>query len=169
VVKREPAVLKKPGKDVQARSKLGPITETVIKDIGLKEKSKKTVKRRKEFKDIAEAVKFVAKIADDKKADYIRIIEVGPRLVITDYFILISVSNTRLSSSIAEEIGKTLKQYGLYPLNVNGKPEGNWILMDYDEFVVHIFTDEYRQYYDLERLWRDSKIWSKRIGREAKK
>jgi ribosome-associated protein len=44
------------------------------------------------------------------------------------------------------------------PLSINGISEGNWILMDYDDFVVHIFTDEYRLYYDLERLWRDSKV-----------
>ncbi len=43
-------------------------------------------------------------------------------------------------------------------MNIDGVSEGNWILMDYDDFVVHLFTDEYRLYYDLERLWRDSKV-----------
>lgn len=51
-----------------------------------------------------------------------------------------------------------LKKHGITPLSVNGVSDGNWILMDYDDFVVHIFTDEYRSYYDLERLWRDSKV-----------
>ena len=117
------------------------------------------------LKDINQVIKYIIKIADDKKAGYIKVIEVGPRLIITDYFILISAANTRLTSRISEEISQSLKKYGIYPLNIDGKSEGNWILMDYDDFVVHIFTDEYRQYYDLERLWRDSKIWSMTIGR----
>lgn len=129
----------------------------------------KISKEKKKFKNLSETVKFVAKIAEDKKAGYIKIIEVGPRLVITDYFILVSVSNTRLASSIADEIGQSLKKYGLYPLNINGKNEGNWILMDYDEFVVHIFTDEYMQYYDLERLWRDAKVLLPRAGKKKEK
>jgi ribosome-associated protein len=129
----------------------------------------KLSKEKKKFKNLSETVKFVAKIAEDKKAGYIKIIEVGPRLVITDYFILVSVSNTRLASSIADEIGQSLKKYGLYPLNINGKNEGNWILMDYDEFIVHIFTDEYMQYYDLERLWRDAKVLLPRAGKKKEK
>jgi ribosome-associated protein len=128
----------------------------------------KPSKEKNKFKNLAEAVQFVAKIAEDKKAGYIKIIEVGPRLVITDYFILISVANVRLSSRIADEIGQSLKKYGLYPLSVNGKNEGNWVLMDYDEFVVHIFTDEYMQYYDLERLWRDAKVLLPRAKKREK-
>ena len=103
-------------------------------------------------------MKYVARIADAKKADYIRILNVGPRLAITDYFIIISVKNTRLTKRIEEEIELKLKKQGIYAINIDGISEGNWILMDYDDFVVHIFTDEYRLYYDLERLWRDSKV-----------
>ena len=51
-----------------------------------------------------------------------------------------------------------MKKHGLYAISIDGASEGNWILMDYDEFVIHIFTEEYRLYYDLERLWRDSKL-----------
>jgi ribosome-associated protein len=83
---------------------------------------------------------------------------VGPRLVITDYFLIISAGNSRHTRRIAEEIGQGLAKHKVKPLNISGLTEGNWILMDYDDFVVHIFTEEYRGYYDLERLWRDSKI-----------
>jgi ribosome-associated protein len=107
---------------------------------------------------LLDTVKFVARIADEKKADYIKILNVGLRLVITDYFIIIGVKNIRLTKRIEEEIGMNLKKRGITPLSVNGISDGNWILMDYDDFVVHIFTDEYRSYYDLERLWRDSKV-----------
>ncbi len=103
-------------------------------------------------------IKTLAKIADDKKAGYIKILDMRSRLIITDYFIIIGVKNNRLSRRIEEDIGTYLKKTGKYPINVNGVTEGNWILMDYDEFVIHIFTDEYREYYDLERLWKDSEI-----------
>ena len=107
-------------------------------------------------------VKKAARIADEKKADYIKILDMRSRLIITDYFIIISAKNTRLTRRIEEEICIHLKNNKLYPINISGLAEGNWILVDYDDFVIHIFTDEFRQYYDLERLWKDSKIikWS---------
>ena len=110
------------------------------------------------FKDSSEAAKFAAKVADESKADYIKILNVGPRLAITDYFVIIGAGNTRLTRRIAEDIQANLKKYNIYAMHIEGAAEGNWILIDYDDFVVHIFTDEYRQYYDLERLWRDSKV-----------
>src|SRR3972149_2496051 len=102
-------------------------------------------------------VKFAARIADEKNADYIKILDVSSRLIITNYFIIIGAKNPRLTKRIEEEIELNLKKHGLSAISIDGLNEGNWILMDYDEFVIHIFTDEYRLYYDLERLWRDSK------------
>ncbi len=110
------------------------------------------------LKNGIDAVKRVASIADEKNAEYIKILNVGPRFVITDYFVIISAKNSRLTKRISEDISLNLKKSGLIPLNIDGFSEGNWILMDYDDFVVHIFTEEYRLYYDLERLWRDSKV-----------
>jgi len=105
-----------------------------------------------------DSVKFAARVADERKADYIKILDVSSRLVITDYFIIIGAKNSKLTKRIEEEIELNLKKHGLYAISIDGVNEGNWILMDYDEFVIHIFTDEYRLYYDLERLWRDSKL-----------
>jgi ribosome-associated protein len=102
-------------------------------------------------------VKKVARIADEKKADYIRILDMRSRLIITDYFIIISARNTRLTRRIQEEIYIKLKKDNLYPINVCGLSEGNWILSDYDDFVIHIFTNELREYYKLEKLWKDSR------------
>jgi ribosome-associated protein len=121
-------------------------------------KIKKSRVKKLIFKDSSEAAKFVAKIADERKADYIKILNVGPRLAITDYFVIISAGNTRLTRRIAEDIQTNLKKYNIYAMHIEGAMEGNWILIDFDDFVVHIFTDEYRQYYDIERLWRDSKV-----------
>lgn len=107
--------------------------------------------------DIKAIVKKVARIADEKKADYIKILDMRSRLIITDYFIIISARNTRLTRRIQEEIYINLKKDKLYPTNVCGLSEGNWILADYDDFVIHIFTNELREYYKLERLWKDSR------------
>jgi len=117
----------------------------------------KTVNIKQKFKDTIEAVKTAARIADEKKADYIKILDMRSRLVITDYFIIISAKNTRLTRRIEEEIRVHLKSNNLYPINVSGLAEGNWILIDYDDFVIHIFTDQFKEYYQLEKLWRDSK------------
>ena len=116
-----------------------------------------TGNQKSKVKDIITAVKTVARIADEKKADYIKILDMRSRLIITDYFIIISAKNTRLTRRIEEEICIHLKNNNRYPINVSGLSEGNWILVDYDDFVIHIFTDEFREYYRLERLWRDSK------------
>ena len=117
----------------------------------------KTVNLKSKLKDTIEAVKTIARIADGKKADYIKILDMRSRLIITDYFIIISARNTRLTRRIEEEIAIYLKSSGRYPINRSGLAEGNWILVDYNDFVIHIFTNEFREYYQLERLWRDSR------------
>ena len=117
-------------------------------------KTKKIEKTRSD--SILNAVRTAAKIADDKKADYVKILDMRSRLIITDYFIIISAKNTRLTRRIEEEICFNLKKEKLYPKNITGASEGNWVLVDYDDFVIHVFTEEFRQFYDLERLWKDS-------------
>lgn len=108
--------------------------------------------------NIADIVKYTARIADRKSADYVSILEMKNRLIVTDYFVIIGAKNIRLTAAIEDEIIFRLKQYGFKPLHTAGLSEGNWILIDFNDFVVHIFSEEYRQYYDLERLWKDSKI-----------
>lgn len=120
-------------------------------------KEKSSSKENMVADNILRAVRMAAEIADDKKADYIKILDMRSRLIITDYFIIISVKNTRLTRRIKEEICFNLKKQDLYPVNVDGASEGNWILIDYDDFVIHIFTEEVRKFYDLERLWKDAK------------
>ena len=141
---------KQPGEAVKVRSEV----ENRKVRTGLKNRQEKMP----EFKNSSDAAKFAARIADKKKADYIKILDVSKRLVITDYFVIIGAANTRLTERIARDIETGMKKHGLHPIHIEGKGEGNWILMDYDDFVIHIFTEEYRLYYDLERLWRDSKI-----------
>ena len=108
--------------------------------------------------NIADIVKYAARIADRKGADYVNILEMKNRLVITDYFVIIGAKNIRLTVAIEDEIMFRLKPYGFKPLHTAGLSEANWILVDYNDFVIHIFSEELRQYYDLERLWKDSEI-----------
>ena len=124
---------------------------------GQKEKIKAKKIEKTKTDSILNAVRTAAKIADEKKADYVRILDMRSRLIITDYFIIISAKNTRLTRRIEEDICFNLKKQKLYPKNITGASEGNWILIDYDDFVIHVFTEEFRQFYDLERLWKDSK------------
>ena len=113
--------------------------------------------------NITDIVRYVARLSDLKGADYVKILEMKNRLIITDYFIIIGAKNTRLTASLENEIKSKLKTLGITPLHTSGITDANWILVDFDDFVVHIFTEELRQFYDLERLWKDSKIieWEK--------
>ena len=129
----------------------------MIDNTGQKEKTKTKKIEKTKPDSILNAVRTAAKIADEKKADFVKILDMRSRLIITDYFIIISAKNTRLTRRIEEDICFNLKKYKLYPKNITGASEGNWILIDYDDFVIHVFTEEFRQFYDLERLWKDSK------------
>ena len=72
----------------------------------------------------------------------------------TDYFIICSVSNPRQAHAVSDEVTKLLKEMGELPLSVEGYDPAEWILLDYGDFIVHIFSETARSYYDLERLWR---------------
>ncbi len=85
------------------------------------------------------------------------IIEVGEILAITDAFVITSGRNSRQVKTIAEEVEARLKAGGgVSPLRVEGLAETQWVLLDYGDLVVHVFLDETREYYDLERLWSDA-------------
>jgi ribosome-associated protein len=98
-----------------------------------------------------------AQAAASKKADDIVILDVGEVLVITDTFVIASAPNDRLVRTIAEEVEKQLKDAGRGgPRRIEGMREAEWVLLDYGEFVVHVFLEETRRFYDLERLWADA-------------
>ena len=98
-----------------------------------------------------------AQAAASKKADDTVILDVGSVLAITDSFVITSAPNVRLVRAIAEEIERRIKEEGgLSPRRVEGHREGEWILLDYGDFVVHVFLEETRRFYDLERLWADA-------------
>jgi ribosome-associated protein len=97
-----------------------------------------------------------AEAADAKKADDIVLLDVREVLAITDVFLVASASNTRLVRTVAEEIERLVKErHGLAPLRVEGIRDLQWVLLDYGDVVVHVFTSDTRRFYDIERLYRD--------------
>lgn len=107
---------------------------------------------------LLDLVKKVAGITEDKKAEDIVILDLRGKSALTDFFILCSVTNTRQARAIAQDIEERLKKIKERPDHIEGYTEGLWILMDYTDFIVHIFTRETREYYDLEHLWGDAPI-----------
>ncbi len=99
-------------------------------------------------------VLLAASICEDKKATDTRILELDPMdSGFTDFFLITSGSNTRQTGAIADDIELRLKrEFGTYARSVEGRRGGEWILLDYVDFVVHIFTEETREFYDIERL-----------------
>ena len=94
--------------------------------------------------------------ADDKKADDTIVLSVGELLNITEYFVVTSASNRRLVRTIVEEIEERVREeHGRSPIRIEGLTEQQWVLMDFGDVVVHVFTDEMRAYYEIERLYRD--------------
>lgn len=97
-----------------------------------------------------------ARTADDKKADRTLVLFVGEVLSITDYFVITSAPNRRLVRLVVDEVEKAVREkHGRSPLRVEGVAEQQWVLIDYGDAVVHVFSDEIRAYYEIERLYRD--------------
>jgi ribosome-associated protein len=96
---------------------------------------------------------------DDKKGEDTRILELDPAdSGFTDFFLITSAANDRQAVAIGDEIELRLKrEFATYPHSVEGRKQGEWILMDYVDFVVHIFLAEKRAFYDLERLWKSAR------------
>lgn len=99
-------------------------------------------------------VLLAANICDEKKATDTRILELDPvDAGFTDFFIITSATNNRQTGAIADEIELRMKrEFGTYAKSVEGRRGGEWILLDYIDFVVHVFTEQTREFYDIERL-----------------
>ncbi len=97
-----------------------------------------------------------ARCADDKQGRNIVILFVGDVLAITEYFVVIDAPNRRLVRTIVDEVEEQLRQLtGRSPIRVEGGNEQQWVLIDYGDIVVHVFLDEIRRFYEIERLYRD--------------
>jgi ribosome-associated protein len=101
-------------------------------------------------------VRIAAAAADDRKAMDLTVLRLIEITEFTDYFVICTGNSARQTQAIADSITDRLKEIKVRPLHTEGYNTGEWILMDYGTFVAHIFTEESRKFYDLERLWRDA-------------
>ena len=102
--------------------------------------------------------KKIAKLMLEKKALEIRIFDVRKITSLTDYFIICTSESEPQTKAITNHIERTTKKKGVKPISIEGLNKNEWILMDYVDFIVHIFSKEKRNFYDLDRLWADAKI-----------
>ena len=100
-------------------------------------------------------IEIAARAASDKLATQILAFDVSEQLAITDAFLLASANNERQVSAIVDEVEDKLREAGAKPIRREGAREGRWVLLDYGDIVVHVQHEEERQFYALERLWRD--------------
>lgn len=100
-------------------------------------------------------LKKIVKILDDKKAEDIEIIEIKELTIISDYFVLASGTSTTHIKALTDELEERLSAEGIRPRQIEGRATG-WILLDYQNIVVHIFLPDAREYYNLSRLWNDA-------------
>mgnify|MGYP006351100389 FL=1 len=103
-----------------------------------------------------ETALLAAEAADDKKAYDLLVLDLRGLTSIADYFVICSASNTTQVGAIADGIGHALAGKGIRPSHVEGGTEATWVLMDYGDVVAHIFDEQARSYYSLDRLWGDS-------------
>ncbi|MGA2330763.1 MAG: ribosome silencing factor [Syntrophales bacterium] len=91
-----------------------------------------------------------------RKAKNLTILNVKEISSFADYFIICSGTSDRQVQSIAASIRENLKEYGIIPLGIEGESLGKWVLMDYEDIIIHVFYDPIREFYDIERLWPDA-------------
>jgi ribosome-associated protein len=96
--------------------------------------------------------------AGKKKGADIRVLDLRPVTSFADYFIICTGANRRQIQAIADEIERSLQLAGEFANSIEGYSNADWVLMDYGDYVVHIFSETSRNYYDLERLWRDALV-----------
>lgn len=103
-----------------------------------------------------EQARKIVQVMDSQKAKDIRLIKIEGISSLGDYFVVASASNTTQVKAIADEVEDEMTKLGLEPNRVEGRQSAQWILMDYYDVMVHVFLDEARSFYNLERLWSDA-------------
>jgi ribosome-associated protein len=109
--------------------------------------------------DVKRWVVTAARAADEKKGTDIVVLDVSHLLGITDAFVIVSASSDRQARTVAEEVERQVKlNDGPSPRRIEGMSSADWVLLDYGDFVVHVFQQETRDFYELERLWADAPV-----------
>ena len=102
-----------------------------------------------------ELARVAAAAADDKLATSVVGIDVSDQLALTDVFVIVSAGTDRQVGAVVDEVEDKLREAGAKPIRREGERDGRWVLLDFGDIVVHVQHDEEREFYELERLWRD--------------
>ena len=111
-----------------------------------------------------ETIELVRKVVDaleDKKAEDVTVIDIREISTIADYFVIASGSNANQLTAMEDAVDEAMYKNGVHQKQVEGSNNSSWILMDYQDIIIHIFDKENRLFYDLDRIWRDGKIVTK--------
>ena len=140
---------------------INEIMEEITKEKSLQHKTLESiliVETQTPFADLDEEVKLAITSASEKKGFDIVALDLREVTSFAEFFVIASGSNQRQVQAISDEIDEQLKkQLQMRPIRIEGYTSGEWILLDYGDFIVHIFEQKAREFYDLERLWRDAK------------
>ena len=117
---------------------------------------KKEMPKKLDKRSIAKHVKVSVEASQEKKAEDIVVLDLRDISSFTDYFVIMQGNSKRQNIAIYESVEKALKDRNIHPLSVEGRENAEWVLMDYGDFIVHIFSREAREYYSLEKLWGDA-------------
>ena len=135
--------------------------EEITKEKSLQHKTLESVlvvETQTPFEDLDAEVKLAIRSASEKKAFDIRALDLREVTSFAEFFVIASGANQRQVQAISDEIDEQLKkQLQMRPIRIEGYTSAEWILLDYGDFIVHIFEQKAREFYDLERLWRDAK------------
>ena len=105
-----------------------------------------------------ESTKLACEALADKKADDIKVIDISEVSSLADYFVIATAGSSTQAKALAEEVEFRLSQAGIEPDHIEGRNGNAWILLDYDTVIVHVFLNQTRDFYDLERLWKDGEL-----------
>jgi ribosome-associated protein len=141
------------GGEFLALKQTTPRTKTVRKTATKKTAATKTPAKKAEIPTWLVAVRA----AEDKKAQDIKVLDLTGVSSFTDFFVICTGTSSKQTQAISDEVAFQMKKRGELPLSVEGYSQGEWILTDYGDVVIHTLTQKARSYYDLERLWREGK------------
>jgi ribosome-associated protein len=94
--------------------------------------------------------------AREKKASHLRVLDLRPVTSFADFFVVCTGANTRQIQTVCDEIEKRMRERGEKMISLEGYENADWVLLDYGDLIVHVFSETARSYYDLDRLWRDA-------------
>lgn len=106
---------------------------------------------------LIDKLNLIANCLDDKKGRRITALDVAELTSISDYFVICGAGSQSQVKALADNVCEKLSENGFEPIHIEGYRDATWVLIDYSDIVVHIFTDEMREFYDIERLWTDAK------------